>query len=370
MTTFSTPPWELHRATPETVLADIDPDATPGWKDDKTDAEAFMEKRGELLSELQERLFADGRSGGKKAILLVIQGMDTSGKGGIVRHVMGMVDPQGVALRSFGVPTAEERKHHYLWRVRRALPPAGKIGVFDRSHYEDVLVVRVDKLVPKTHWEKRYDELVNFEKKAAADGIRIIKVMLHISKQEQGVRLMERLDRADKHWKFNPGDVDVRAKWDDYQAAYQDAITKTTTDEAPWYVVPANNKWYSRLVITELLIKELLEMDLKWPRPRWHADVQKRRLSKTMAPETVEIAEKNEKKAVAKTEEEAVELAEMVEDFVDDYDGEAKESKPKKSKKDAKDAKAKKDKKKPKAKKDSKDKKSKDDKKKSKKSKK
>lgn len=370
MSTFLTPPWELHRASADTVLADIDPDATPGWDAGKSTAEEFMAARGELLSELQERLYANGRSGGDKSVLLVVQGMDTSGKGGVVRHVLGMVDPQGVALRSFGVPTAEEKKHHYLWRIRRALPPAGKIGVFDRSHYEDVLVVRVDKLEPKTVWEPRYEELVKFEQKAVDSGITVIKVMLHISKQEQGLRLMERLDRADKHWKFNPHDIDARSKWEDYQQAYQDAIQRTTTDEAPWYVVPANSKWYSRLVITELLTKALLDLDLQWPTPRWHVDVQQRRLKETMEPETIELADKNAPKAEAKTEAEREELQEMVADFVDDYEPNDSKDDGKKDKKKKKDEKKSEDKKKSKKKDDDNKSKKKDKDKKSKKDKK
>jgi len=246
-------------------LTALDPGSTPGFTGDKDDAEEYLEDRGEVLSELQERLFAEGRAGGERAVLLVLQGLDTSGKGGIVRHVMGLVDPQGVALRSFGVPTAEERGHHYLWRIRNALPAAGRIGVFDRSHYEDVLVVRVDELVPRTVWERRYDEINAFEGELVTDGLTIVKVALVISPDEQAERLRERIERPDKHWKYNPSDLDVRAKWAAYREAYQAVFDRTSTEAAPWYAVPADNKWYARLAVAELLARALEGLDLGWP---------------------------------------------------------------------------------------------------------
>lgn len=246
-------------------LTALDPGSTPGFTGDKDDAEEYLEDRGEVLSELQERLFAEGRAGGERAVLLVLQGLDTSGKGGIVRHVMGLVDPQGVALRSFGVPTAEERGHHYLWRIRNALPAAGRIGVFDRSHYEDVLVVRVDELVPRTVWERRYDEINAFERELVTDGLTIVKVALVISPDEQAERLRERIERPDKHWKYNPSDLDVRAKWAAYREAYQAVFDRTSTEAAPWYAVPADNKWYARLAVAELLARALEGLDLGWP---------------------------------------------------------------------------------------------------------
>lgn len=253
------------KVTEDFDLGALDPGSTPGFTGDKDDAEEYLEDRGEVLSELQERLFAEGRSGGERAVLLVLQGLDTSGKGGIVRHVMGLVDPQGVALRSFGVPTAEERGHHYLWRIRNALPAAGRIGVFDRSHYEDVLVVRVDELVPRSVWERRYDEINAFERELVADGLTIVKVALVISPDEQAERLRERIERPDKHWKYNPSDLDVRAKWAAYREAYQAVFDRTSTEAAPWYAVPADNKWYARLAVAELLARALEGLDLGWP---------------------------------------------------------------------------------------------------------
>ena len=224
-----------------------------------------MAQRGEEMSELQERLYAHGRTGDSRSVLLVLQGMDTAGKGGIVRHVLGMVDPQGVQLTSFGKPTKEELSHHYLWRIRRALPAAGRIGVFDRSHYEDVLAVRVEELVPPEVWEKRYAEINAFEAKLVAAGTTIIKVALMVSLEEQKARLLERLDRPDKHWKFKPGDIDARAKWPAYQEAYQAVLDRTSTEAAPWHVVPADNKWFARLAVTELLHDALDGLGLDWP---------------------------------------------------------------------------------------------------------
>lgn len=218
---------------------------------------------------------------------MVVQGLDTAGKGGVTRHVMSMVDPQGVALRSFGVPTAEERRHHYLWRIRRALPRPGLIGVFDRSHYEDVLVVRVDELVERDVWEKRYDEINRFEKSLIDAGTTVVKFALMVGYEEQGLRLMERLDRRDKHWKFSANDLVTRGKWQAYQEAYQAVFTRTSTDAAPWYVLPADRKWYTRLAITEIVVQTLLDMDPQWPRPRWREATQRDRLAATMSTESL-----------------------------------------------------------------------------------
>ena len=262
---WTTDPRGALRVGPDFDLASFDRNGQPGWDGDKEDGEAYLPERGEEMSDLQERLFAEGREGGTRSVLLVLQGLDTAGKGGIVRHVMGMVDPQGVALASFGVPTEEERAHHYLWRIEKKLPPAGRIGVFDRSHYEDVLVVRVDELVPEDVWRARYDEINAWEKKLVEGGTTIIKVALMVSYAEQGERLMERLERPDKHWKFNPGDLDTRSKWPAFQEAYSDVFRLTSTDHAPWYVVPADKKWYSRLAITEILTRTLEDLDPQWP---------------------------------------------------------------------------------------------------------
>lgn len=246
-------------------IAGFDAAARPGWDGDRDGAERYMRRQADHLSLLQEKLFANGRAGGSRSVLLVLQGMDTSGKGGIVRHVIGMVDPQGVAHRSFGVPTEEERKHHYLWRIRNALPTPGKIGVFDRSHYEDVLVVRVHDLVPGDPWEERYAEINAFEAEVAAAGTVIVKCALLISPEEQFARLRERLERPDKYWKFNPADIDERTHWTEYQEAYQAALRATSTDVAPWHAIPADSKWFARLAICELLLGALESLELGWP---------------------------------------------------------------------------------------------------------
>ena len=239
--------------------------STPGFAGDERDAEDLMARRGETLSEVQEQLFAEGRSDGTRSVLLVLQGMDTSGKGGIVRHVVGMVDPQGVEHQSFGVPTEEERAHHYLWRIEKALPSPGQIGVFDRSHYEDVLVVRVHNMVEPAVWGARYDEINAWEARLVAAGTRIVKCALVVSPAEQLRRLTERLERPDKYWKYNPGDLAERALWDDYMEAYQAVFDRTSTEAAPWFAIPADNKWYARLAVTELLTRELEGMNLTWP---------------------------------------------------------------------------------------------------------
>lgn len=263
---WSTPAHTALRVAPGFDLAGFDRRSTPGYDGDKASARGHLATRGAALSELQERLFAHGRQDGTRAVLLVLQGMDTAGKGGIVRHVIGQVDPQGVALRSFGVPTDEERAHDYLWRIRNALPRPGYIGVFDRSHYEDVLVVRVEELVPPTVWHARYDEINAFEAGIVAAGTPIVKVALVVSLDEQTARLRERIERPDKRWKYNPADIDARQKWPAYQEAYQAVLDRTSTDVAPWHVVPADRKWYARLAVTELLVTALEGLALDWPK--------------------------------------------------------------------------------------------------------
>ncbi len=261
-------------------VADIDTSATPGFKGKKADSVELQTERNERFAELQEMLYANSRSGDtNRSVLLVLQGMDTAGKGGIVKHVVGAANPQGIRYTLFGVPTEEERKHHYLWRIRRALPPAGHIGVFDRSHYEDVLVVRVHDIVPPEVWGKRYDEINRFEKKLVDSGTTIIKVAMFISLEEQKQRLSERLERPDKYWKYNPNDVDERLLWPKYQEAYQAMLEKTSTGYAPWHVVPCDRKWYSRLAILELLIEALEQLDLSWPPADFDIKAEKKRLA-------------------------------------------------------------------------------------------
>src|SRR5690349_20516070 len=211
---------------PGQSVAEIDTDATPGFKGKKDDAAALQWERNERFAELQEMLYASSRAGDNRKLLLVLQGMDTAGKGGIVKHVVGAGNPQGIRYTSFGVPTEEERAHHYLWRIRNALPAGGQIGVFDRSHYEDVLIVRVRNLVPPEVWGARYDEINTFEKELVDNGTTLVKVAMFVSLDEQKRRLAQRLERPDKYWKYNPGDIDERALWPAYQEAYQAVLDK------------------------------------------------------------------------------------------------------------------------------------------------
>jgi PPK2 family polyphosphate:nucleotide phosphotransferase len=256
----------LDPVDPSFVLADLDPGSTPGVKDRKH-ARREADDAAKELGDLQERLYADSREDGQRALLLILQAMDTAGKGGILRHVVGRLDPQGVRIHAFKAPTPEEREHDFLWRVRPQLPSPGMIGVFDRSHYEDVLIGRVRGLAAPSELESRYDRIADFERAVVASGTPIVKVMLHISKQEQGDRLRRRLERSDKRWKYNPADVDERERWDDYMAAYQLALARTSTPDAPWYVVPANHKWYARWAVEGLLLDALRRMDPQWPTP-------------------------------------------------------------------------------------------------------
>ncbi|PJJ74120.1 PPK2 family polyphosphate:nucleotide phosphotransferase [Sediminihabitans luteus] len=275
---FEVPPREALRAD-GVDLEHFDRGATPGWSHGKKAAEHELLRRGEELSELQERLFAEGRTGGSRSVLLVLQGMDTAGKGGIVRHVVGMVDPQGVDHSSFGAPTPEELAHDFLWRIRKELPRAGRLGVFDRSHYEDVLIAKVDALVPADVVEARYDEINAFEAELVAAGTTIVKVALFVSLDEQKARLGERLERPDKHWKFDPSDLAARARWPEYQEAYQAVLDHTSTDVAPWHVIPADHKWYARLTITQLLLDAFRDLDLGWPPATFDVEEQKRLLA-------------------------------------------------------------------------------------------
>ena len=261
-------------------LSDVDPRSTAGYGGAKADGRRDLEAGLDELNQLQERLFAESRVGvAKDSVLLILQAMDSAGKGGIVRHVVGGVDPQGVALTAFKAPTDEELAHDFLWRVAKRLPEPGFIGVFDRSHYEDVLIGRVRSLAPVDEIERRYDAINEFEAEAAASGTRIIKVMLHISPDEQKSRLMERLERADKHWKYNPGDVDERLLWDDYMAAYQTVFDRTSTAAAPWHVIPADHKWFARLAVQELLLDALQQIDPQWPAADFDVEAEKKRLA-------------------------------------------------------------------------------------------
>ena len=257
-------------------LADVDPDATTGYSGVKADGEALLEDLDGKLAELQEKLFAESKFGGTKRVLLILQGMDTAGKGGIVKHVLGAMDPQGVQFKSFKAPTPEEKAYDFLWRIEKEVPAAGMLGVFDRSHYEDVLIHRVHRWADPKELERRYAAINEFEARQVAVGTKVIKVMLHISNDEQKQRLLARLDNPAKHWKYTTEDLKQRAFWDDYMAAYQAVFDVTNTDHAPWYVVPADKKWYARIAVQQLLLEGLEELELAWPKAEFDVETERR----------------------------------------------------------------------------------------------
>lgn len=250
-------------------LSKISPDGTPEWKDhdgpdgisSKEAGKARVLELNKRLEELQELLYAQG----KHRVLIVIQAMDAGGKDGTIKHVFEGVNPSGVKAPSFKAPSSLERSHDYLWRVHQHVPADGQLTIFNRSHYEDVLVVRVMDLVERSRWEKRYGHIVNFEQMLVDEGTTIIKLFLHISKDEQRARLQERLDRPEKNWKFDEGDLVHRDRWEDYQEAFETALRKTSTDDAPWYVIPANRKWYRNIAVSEIVIQTLEGLNMEFP---------------------------------------------------------------------------------------------------------
>jgi PPK2 family polyphosphate:nucleotide phosphotransferase len=249
--------------------------ATPGFDGNKRDAAATLPAMAARLSDLQEQLFAE-RS---RSLLLVLQGLDTAGKGGTVRHVVGEMDPGGLQVAHFGVPTPEELSHDFLWRIRRELPPPGYLGVFDRSHYEDVVTVRVNGAIDEHTLAQRFDAINHFEAELVERGTRVVKVYLHISPEESRERLLARLDDPTKQWKFNTADLSTRERWEDYLTAYEDALTRCSSEMAPWYVVPADRKWYRNWAVSQLLIEQLEEMALRWPAPDYDVEEQRTRLA-------------------------------------------------------------------------------------------
>ncbi len=244
-------------------LAEVDPASTPGLKKPKR-ALKDVPKHQAKLFKLQEELYAEH----KRSLLLVLQGMDTSGKDGTITHVIGHLNPQAVQITAFKQPTPEEKRHGFVWRIRRHLPTAGNVGIFNRSHYEDVLIVRVHDLAPLSVIERRYELINRFEKQVTSQRTKIVKICLHISYDEQRNRLIDRLKDPDKHWKFSEADIDERAYWDDYESAYSIAISRCTTNYAPWYVVPANDKNYRNWAVARILIETLEEMNPQYPHPR------------------------------------------------------------------------------------------------------
>jgi PPK2 family polyphosphate:nucleotide phosphotransferase len=252
---------ERFRVDTAVRLAELDPAGTPGFSGGKGKGRTARAKLTRKLEALQELLFADGT----RRLLIVLQAMDTGGKDGVIRSVFDGVNPQGVKVASFKRPTDIELAHDYLWRVHPRVPAKGEITIFNRSHYEDVLVVRVHDLVPAERWERRFHQINEFEEMLVEEGTTILKFFLHISKEEQKERLQARLDDPSKHWKFSLGDLTEREHWDDYQAAYEDVLTRTSSRHAPWYVVPADRKWFRDLVIATVLVETLEKMDLEYP---------------------------------------------------------------------------------------------------------
>ena len=256
---------DLLRVEPGTrpKLGKIDPTSTPGFTGDKAAAEARLDELRDELAEFQERLWAEAG----QSLLVVLQALDAGGKDGLIRKVISAFNPQGTRVTGFGVPSEEELRHDYLWRVHSATPGKGRIGVFNRSHYEDVLVVRVNDLVPKSVWKDRYDQINSFEATLAANGTTIVKLYLHIGREEQRERFLKRLADPEKQWKWSSADLEAREKWKDYRAAYTDALARCSTADAPWFVIPADHKWYRDLAAAEILVAAARRMNPKWPKP-------------------------------------------------------------------------------------------------------
>ena len=256
---------ETYRIKPgmKITLDDWDPDTTGKHSNTKDAAKEEIDQLTRDLEALQELLFAEQ----KHRLLVVLQGMDTSGKDGVIRHVFEGVNPQGVKVASFKIPTPDELSHDYLWRIHKQTPGKGEIVIFNRSHYEDVLVVRVHRLVGKEVWSQRYDQINQFERLLAEEGTTILKFFLHISPAEQKKRLQDRLEDPNKQWKFNVGDLNERKLWSEYMGAYEDVLQKTSTDWAPWYLIPADHKWYRDLVIGTILVDKLKNLNMRYPQP-------------------------------------------------------------------------------------------------------
>lgn len=244
-------------------LRDADATRRFGWTEEQAGPELLRIKA--RLGELQYQMYADGRYG----LLVVLQAIDGGGKDSTIRHVASAFNPQGCAVTAFKAPSAEELRHDFLWRIHRHVPPRGEVGIFNRSHYEDVLVVRVDELVPKSVWQRRYEQINAFERQLVQSDIHVVKIFLHISRDEQKQRFEERIEDARKRWKFDPADLGKRAQWGEYVRAFEEMFQRCSTAEAPWYVVPANRKWLRDLAVARILLDALEALPLKWPKPRY-----------------------------------------------------------------------------------------------------
>ena len=275
-------PDESLRVGPGFRLEDVDPDSKTGTNANKAEGLAELASSAQELRELQEKLFAQSREGAPQRLLVVLQAMDAAGKGGMVNHVFGQLEPYGLELTAFKAPSEEERAHDFLWRIEPRVPGPGVIGLFDRSHYEDVLIQRVRGFAPPEEIERRYGAIAEFEKRIADEGVHIIKIMLHVSPEEQASRLLDRLDTPEKHWKYNPGDVDERLHWKSYMEAFQIAIERTHADHAPWFVVPANAKWYARAAVQRIVISRLQRIAPEWPAVKFDVATERERVQQSL----------------------------------------------------------------------------------------
>ena len=261
MTKIENPDQFIVPANNTVKLSEISTKAADHYDEDRETAETEFKELRKELADLQFKLYAEG----KQKLLVVLQALDAGGKDSTIRKVFRGVNPQGVQVTSFKAPTKEELAHDYLWRIHQHVPAAGMIGIFNRSHYEDVLIVRVQNFAPEEVWSKRFEHINQFEKLLTDTGTKIIKIYLHISKDEQKERLQERLDNPERNWKFESGDLKQRAKWDDYQLAFEDVFAKCSTAQAPWYVIPADNKWYRNLAVSRILVDTLRKMNPQFP---------------------------------------------------------------------------------------------------------
>jgi PPK2 family polyphosphate:nucleotide phosphotransferase len=273
----------------EVKLSSIDPDFTGGYESEKS-AKAKIKKYNQSLNELQYAMWAEG----KWSLLIVLQGLDAAGKSGTITHVLGSMDPQGTRVCGFKVPTAEEAAHDFLWRIEKQVPAKGEVAIFNRSHYEDVLVVRVHKLVPEEIWSKRFDFINIYERQLAANNTHILKFFLHISLDEQLRRYKDRLDDPARQWKISEADYKERDLWPQYTAAYEDALSKTSTAHAPWYIIPANNKWFRDYAVSKIVVEKLESLDIKIPKPQVNIEEIRRKYYKE------KVQEKKEDKADSK----------------------------------------------------------------------
>ncbi|MCR1994984.1 PPK2 family polyphosphate kinase [Bifidobacterium animalis] len=262
---WSLPPAQLLRFHSHTRLVDIDAGSKPGFDGDQAAGERFIADSSSEIANYQRLMYANGIHGDAHRVLIVLQGMDASGKGGIVRHVFSQVDPMGIHYHGFGKPSEEDLAHDYLWRIRRELPANGWISIFDRSQYEDIVMPRITGSLPEATWRARYGQINDFEAELAGSGCAIIKIFLVSSRQAQKQHFLRRLDDPTRYWKFDPSDLDARDRWDDYMAAWQEVFERTSTSIAPWYLIPADKRWYSRMVVSELLRTTMKNFNQTWP---------------------------------------------------------------------------------------------------------